>query len=270
MQWTPEAEAAIKKVPFFVRKRVRTRVETETKAAGNSIVSLDQVRACQARYLSRMDSEIKGFQIDTCFGAGGCPNRALDGEGLLGRLETLLANADLLSFLRQTVDGPLKFHHEFRVTLADCPNACSQPQIKDIGIIGACSPRLTPIPCSACGACAEACREEAIVLDPETSEPGIEWRRCLHCGQCVRACPTGTLAEGRRGYRVLLGGKLGRHPRLAKELPGLFDEAQVVEIVEACLALYKDRSRNGARFSEIINEQDVAALSRHHRQPQED
>ena len=28
----------------------------------------------------------------------------------------------------------LKFHHEFRVTVADCPNSCSQPQIKDIGI----------------------------------------------------------------------------------------------------------------------------------------
>ncbi|MCJ7830357.1 MAG: 4Fe-4S binding protein [Desulfobacterales bacterium] len=269
MQWSTEAEAAIKKVPFFVRKQVRAHVETETQTAGKSIVSLAQVRACQARYLSRMDSEIKGYQIDGCFGAGGCPNRALDGEQLQQRLETLLANADLLGFLRQTVHGPLKFHHEFRVTLADCPNACSQPQIKDVGIIGACSPRLTQIPCSACGACAEACREEAIVLDPETPAPGIDWRRCLNCGQCVRACPTGTLAEGRRGYRVLLGGKLGRHPRLARELPGLFDEAQVVEIVEACLALYKDRSRNGARFSEILCKQDVAALAPQDRPPQE-
>ena len=33
MQWSPEAEAAIKKVPFFVRKRVRARVERETRAA---------------------------------------------------------------------------------------------------------------------------------------------------------------------------------------------------------------------------------------------
>ena len=256
MQWSPEAEAAVKKVPFFVRNRVRARVETEARAAGKSIVSLAQVRACQARYLSRMDAEIKGYQIDSCFGAGGCPNRALNGERLLQRLETLLANADLLGFLRQTVDGPLKFHHEFRVTLADCPNACSQPQIKDVGIIGACSPQRTENPCSACGACTEACREKAIVLDPETPAPEIDWCRCLHCAQCVRACPTGTLAEGHRGYRVLLGGKLGRHPRLAKELPGLFDEAQVVAIVGDCLALYKERSRNGARFSEIFSEQD--------------
>jgi len=29
MKWTDEAEAALKKVPFFVRKKVRTRVEKE-------------------------------------------------------------------------------------------------------------------------------------------------------------------------------------------------------------------------------------------------
>ena len=33
MQWTPEAEDAIKKVPFFVRKKVRARVEKEARLA---------------------------------------------------------------------------------------------------------------------------------------------------------------------------------------------------------------------------------------------
>jgi anaerobic sulfite reductase subunit C len=31
MQWTDEADAAVKKVPFFVRKKVRTRVEKEAE-----------------------------------------------------------------------------------------------------------------------------------------------------------------------------------------------------------------------------------------------
>ncbi|RPJ70562.1 MAG: sulfite reductase, partial [Desulfobacteraceae bacterium] len=34
MKWTAAAEAAVKRVPFFVRKRVRARVETEAQAAG--------------------------------------------------------------------------------------------------------------------------------------------------------------------------------------------------------------------------------------------
>jgi len=36
MKWTPEAEVTIKKVPFFVRKKVRLRVEKEAAEAGKS------------------------------------------------------------------------------------------------------------------------------------------------------------------------------------------------------------------------------------------
>jgi len=38
MKWAPEAEVAIKKVPFFVRKKVRARVENEATVAGKKIV----------------------------------------------------------------------------------------------------------------------------------------------------------------------------------------------------------------------------------------
>ena len=58
MQWTQEAEAAIKKVPFFVRKKVRSRVEEESRQAGKTTVSLTDVRLTQKRYLARMGEEI--------------------------------------------------------------------------------------------------------------------------------------------------------------------------------------------------------------------
>ena len=74
MQWTSEAEDAVKKVPFFVRKKVRSRIENEAAKAGKKAVSLADVKATQARFLSNMSSEIKGYQLDTCFGTGGCPN----------------------------------------------------------------------------------------------------------------------------------------------------------------------------------------------------
>jgi hypothetical protein len=76
MKWTPEAEAALKHVPFFVRKRVRARVENEARDAGRDSISLSDVKATQARYLSGMQSEIKGYQLDACFGPSGCQNRA--------------------------------------------------------------------------------------------------------------------------------------------------------------------------------------------------
>ena len=262
MKWMPEAEEAIKKVPFFVRKRVRARIEKEAKESGKEVVSLRDVKAAQKRYLTSMSSEIKGYQIETCFGPSGCPNRAIISDQLIARIETEVAKADLLGFLKQSVKGDLKFHHEFRITLADCPNACSQPQIKDIGIIGACAPALSEESCTLCEACVEACKEDAILIDTEKEIPVIDGNRCLNCGKCVPVCPTGTLIEGPKGYRVQLGGKLGRHPQLAKELPGVYNEEQVRQIIKDCIRFYKKRSLNGKRFAEILQPQDFAEIAK--------
>jgi dissimilatory sulfite reductase (desulfoviridin) alpha/beta subunit len=262
MKWMPEAEEAIKKVPFFVRKRVRTRVENEAKEAGQRAVSFADVKATQARYLTSMSSEIKGYQIETCFGPSGCPNRAIISDRLVNQIEADVKKADLLGFLKQSVKGDLKFHHEFRITLADCPNACSQPQIKDIGIIGACAPVVTDEPCSLCEACVEACKEDAILLDPEKEVPLIDDNLCLKCGKCMPVCPTGTLAEGQKGFRVQLGGKLGRHPQLAKELPGVYSEEQVRQIIQDCIRFYKQHSQHGKRFAQIMQPEDFAAIAK--------
>jgi anaerobic sulfite reductase subunit C len=252
MEWTKDAEESIRKVPFFVRKRVRSRVEKEAKGAGKAVVSLADVKATQARYLSGMASEIKGYQIDTCFGPNGCPNRAMIDDQLLQKIESLLKEKDLLGFLKKKIGGDLKFHHEFRITLADCPNACSQPQIKDIGIIGASVPLLTEAPCTMCEACVEACNEYAISLDTDKECPHIDFSRCLHCGKCMHACPTGTISQGAKGYRVQLAGKLGRHPQLAKELPDIYPEHQVLQIVKDCLHFYTQNSKHGERFGQIF------------------
>ncbi len=258
MKWTTEADTAIKRVPFFVRKRVRARVEAEVHDAGKKIVSLEDVTTSQARFLSKMNSEIKGYQLETCFGPSGCPNRATISDQLIQKLETELKKEDLLGFLKNTVNGELKFHHEFRVTVADCPNACSQPQIKDIGIIGASLPEVTDEACTLCEACIEACREAAIKLDGQS--PKIDFNLCLKCGKCISVCPTGTLAATCSGYRVQIGGKLGRHPKLARELPALFTEKEVLQIVKDCIALYKEKSKRGRRCAEIFTDADFDDL----------
>jgi dissimilatory sulfite reductase (desulfoviridin) alpha/beta subunit len=264
MDWTIEADNAVKKVPFFVRKRVKARVENDARKAGKKEVTLADVKTTQARYLKNMASEIKGYQVETCFGPGGCPNRATVSDGLMERIEVLLKKEDLLGFLKEQVAGNLKFHHELRVTLADCPNACSQPQIKDIGIIGACSPKLSGQACTLCEACVDACKEDAITLDAEGECPRIDYAKCLYCGKCMQVCPTGTIVEGTKGYRVQLGGKLGRHPQLAKELPGIYSEQQVLDIVRDCLKFYKKNSRHGRRFSQILTPADFEKISKRH------
>ena len=266
MEWTKEADDRIQKVPFFVRKRVRARVEKEAKNAGKKVVSLADVKATQTRYLTGMASEIKGYQIDTCFGPSGCPNQAAVSDQLLEKIESLVKEKDLFGFLKKRVKGDLKFHHEFRITLADCPNACSQPQIKDIGIIAACLPQLTDVSCTLCEACVEACRENAITLIADHEYPQIHFTRCLYCGACMNVCPTGTISKSAQGYRIQLGGKLGRHPQLAKELPGIYDEDQVLQIVNDCLHLYTQNSQHGERFGQILTSADFEEIAARYKQ----
>lgn len=261
MLWDKDAEQAIGKVPFFVRKRVRKRVETEAQQAGAARVTMAHVTACRQRYLHHQEDEVQGFALEACFGQSGCPNRIDTGEDLSPRLEALLRAHNLKEFMQSRVSGPLKLHHEFRVTLADCPNACSRPQIVDIGLISASLPRPSDIPCSECGACLAACKEEAITLAGAGTGPRFDWQRCLACGQCAKACPTGTITQDLSGYRILLGGKLGRHPQLGQELSGIFSVETTLAIIDTCLTHFKAENKQGERFGEVLNRTGLAFLA---------
>ncbi|MDH5297966.1 MAG: 4Fe-4S binding protein [Desulfobulbaceae bacterium] len=223
MDRSDEGSGAETKEPFCVRKRVGTAKE-----------------------------ETRGFQVDSCLGPSGCPNRVGDGDTLVARVEAALDALDLKSFLKARVKGVLKSHHRFRVSISDCPNGCSRPQIVDVGLLGACQPGLTDEPCNRCNGCVESCREQAIIL-ADGCCPLIDFTRCLACGQCLGACPTGTLAEAKRGYRILVGGKLGRHPRLGRELPGIFTADEALLVVNRCLEFYMANWCAGERFGEILN-----------------
>ena len=250
MKWSKEAAQAVSRVPFFVRKRVRKRVEEEAARRAAKAVTLEHVRTCQERYLKHMEDEVKGHQVETCFGPSGCPNRALVCESLPSELEKTLSQRKLKDFLKERVEGPLKLHHEFRVSVSDCPNACSRPQIVDVGLIGGCVPEISEEPCSECGVCVDSCRENAVTVTDR--QPLVDASKCLLCGQCIRVCPTGTLKEGKRGYRILVGGKLGRHPRLGEELAGIYNPDEVLHMLDRCLDLYQQCAQNGERFGEVL------------------
>ena len=259
MIWSEEAEKAISRVPFFVRKKVRRYVEEEAARCHAAKVLLKHVDGCREHYLSGkgMENEIKGFQIETCFG-NGCENsavRAGDDEKLLAGLEKLLSERDFKGFLKDRVSGPLKFHHEFRVSVSNCPNACSRPQIVDIGLLGARRPGVSSEdPCTGCEACVRVCRENAVRLDDgQTFGVAIDPDRCARCGKCVDVCPAGAITETEGGYRVLIGGKLGRHPQLGAELEGIHSVEEVLEIVDRCLDIYFRHNLSGERFGEILN-----------------
>jgi dissimilatory sulfite reductase (desulfoviridin) alpha/beta subunit len=256
MKWDSRAEQEVSKIPFFVRKKVQKRVEKEAAERGKALVSLDDVHATRQRFLSSMQSQIKGYQLEVCFSREKCPNSCVEKDRLTPKLDAELRSADLLGFLQKSVPGELRFHHEFRISISHCPNSCSQPQIKDLGIIAAIYPGTQETLCSGCMACVDICKEKAVTLS-DAPFPLIDTRACLGCGACVRACPTGSIRPKEQGYRVQLGGRLGRHPRLGRELPRIFTEDQVIDIVRACLAYYKQHSRAGQRFSALLGDGNI-------------
>ncbi|OEU44258.1 MAG: hypothetical protein BBJ60_03030 [Desulfobacterales bacterium S7086C20] len=71
LAWSQEAEEAVTKVPFFVRKRVRKRVEEEALRTGAREVRLEHVKEWKKRYLHHMEEEVKWYQVETCFGPSG-------------------------------------------------------------------------------------------------------------------------------------------------------------------------------------------------------
>ena len=259
MNWSKEAEKAILKVPFFVRKRVRKRVEEEAILRGAKEVGLEHVQACKERFLNRMEEEVKGYQVENCFGQSGCPNRVVVDDDLVKKLGKKLSKRNLKDFMRKKVDGPLKLHHEFRTSISDCPNACSRPQIVDVGFMGARLPAVSSNEtCTECGACLETCKERAITVDEAL--PSIDRDRCVSCGQCIDVCPTGILKEDEKGYRILVGGKLGRHPRLGSELPGIYSEEEVLKIIDQCIDYYQNHCVEGERFGEVLEKEGLDDL----------
>jgi len=252
MDWTSEAKEAINRVPFFVRRRVAKRVEEEAHRVGAREVSIEHVGLTQRKFLSNMESEIKGYRVETCFGSSGCPNRVTNDDSIVSCFNSLLESADLVSFLKKRVEGSLKLHHEFRVSVSDCPNACSRPQIVDIGLIGACSPAIEKEPCIRCGSCVECCREGAVSIPDCEGTPVIDRGKCVSCGACAAACPTGTIGVSEKGFRILLGGKLGRHPQLGRELGRIYTSVEAREILQICLEHYLKHNLSGERFGEVL------------------
>jgi len=258
MKWSRQAEEEISRAPFFVRKKVRKRVEEEAARQNATEVGVEHIQSCRKKFLRNMEDEVKGYQVEACFGRGGCPNRAVNDSGLLERIEDILSKKDLKGALTAKVQGPLKLHHEFRISVADCPNACSRPQIVDVGLIGVSRPQVLGKSCNGCASCVEVCREDAIVLD-EQEHPRIDREKCLSCGQCAAVCPTGTIITSQRGYRILVGGKLGRHPQLGKDLGSIHTPEEAIETVDKCVEHYLAHSQGGERFGDVLKRIDIKA-----------
>lgn len=197
--------------------------------------------------------EDDGFTITACRGARGCPHAALQAGEFETAIQKALAPLGIGDRLRQRLGSRLSPHHILNISISYCPNGCSRPQIADIGLIGAATPLIDADSCTACGACSDSCREDAICFDTEDKITGIDAARCVRCGACAMVCPAGAITSGEAGFRVLLGGKLGRHPRFAAELPSLVDEKNAPEFLRSIINTALDLMQDKERLGDLIN-----------------
>jgi len=285
MNWIDEAQRAIDRAPFFVRKIARRKTEEYVRSLGRETVTIDDVTAAKSgfgrrkgldadgrdsvgdpetepRAIEQLVAELTvageqagretgGYLLRVCGGAVGCPRALVDLAALRDEVIAALEEADLESALRRMQQGPLLRHHKFRVALAACPNACSEPQTKAVGVTGQALPHSPADPCELCGRCGTACQDGAVRLG-ETG-PIIDAAICTRCGDCVRACPTGHLAHGPTGYCIMLGGRLGRRPRLATPVADLASEEQVLETLRAALRVFVEERQPKERFAEALD-----------------
>jgi len=192
------------------------------------------------------------FQIETCRAASGCPNSNLDAGYLVADLEEIFSRLDFTARLRERLgEEPVLLHHIFRVSVSGCPNACSRPQIADFGLVGQVEPQLNPEACTGCGACVLACPEGAVSLEDDF--PSLDREKCLLCGNCIRACTTGAMHPGEKGFAVLVGGRMGRHPRLAYRLADLARRETAVQRLTDLLKQYLESGRPGERFGAFLD-----------------
>lgn len=150
----------------------------------------------------------------------------------------------------------IQCNHKFKIALSGCPIDCFRTNEMDLGFQGAIEPLWDEASCIGCRICGYACKEGAITNDPQTGKPTIDRTKCLFCADCIRACPTNSWKEGRKGLVVRVGGRHGRHPVNGSLIAIFLSEAKMGEVIEKVIEWYNDRAkgRGRVRIGDILRE----------------
>ncbi|OGV70580.1 MAG: hypothetical protein A3K19_06620 [Lentisphaerae bacterium RIFOXYB12_FULL_65_16] len=267
MTWMPDAEKALSRVPAWVRHRAARKVEKRVLEQGRHQVTLADVEEAEKRFRAMLagksPAEIQQtipqdntpaaqvLVVETCHGAASdCPNLLADVEAWGRAIEEWATRERASERLRARIDGDqVLYHHKFRISVAGCPNACSRPQIADVGLIACVKPTVASSDCTACGVCARACPDRAITV--ADAPPAFARELCLGCSRCRDACPKHCIGLSQPEIRVVMGGKLGRHPRLGQVVGQAPNLDAVLGVLNDVITTYSRRDVPNQRFSDF-------------------
>lgn len=191
----------------------------------------------------------KTYELNLCRGMEGRCSFGLTNGARLGKeIGQLLGDSAAMQGYKAAGDGVLP-HKRVKIALAACPNACTQPQIKDIGIIARLFPTEIGTDCNGCSQCEDVCQEQAIIV--RDGRALILAERCVGCGLCINECRQKAIESDGLGFQILIGGRMGRRPKWAEELC-VVDCNEVHKIIKSLFNKVISLLCPGERMSELV------------------
>jgi dissimilatory sulfite reductase (desulfoviridin) alpha/beta subunit/TusA-related sulfurtransferase len=197
---------------------------------------------------AREELEENGIVLGVCGPRGrgivACPGTAVCTSALV---ETKQLAAELDSaYFRQPAP------HKFKIGVSGCPNSCSKPIENDVGVMGGVLPGWEKDACISCRLCVSICPVNAI--EEKDSEFVLDEEKCIYCGLCISNCSTSAWTAKKTGYTLLLGGTLGKKPRLGTRAKELIEtKEELLGHIESAFKFYLAHGKKKERFGHTLD-----------------
>ena len=180
----------------------------------------------------------RGRGIVACPGTAVCTSALVETKQLAAELDS--------AYFRQPAP------HKFKIGVSGCPNSCSKPIENDVGVMGGVLPGWEREACISCQLCVSICPVNAIEV--KDSAFVLDEKKCIYCGLCINNCSTSAWTAKKTGYTLLLGGTLGKKPRLGTRAKVLIEtKEELLGHIKSSLKFYLAHGKKKERFGHTLD-----------------